>query len=487
LSVFLGLDIGTSAVKAVLLETSGNVLATASASLTVDSPKPGWSEQHPDQWWDAVRNCAAQLKHDHRKAWSSIQAIGLSGQMHGAVLLDVNKTPLRPAILWNDGRSDKECQAIAEALPTVGQLAGVPPMPGFTAPKLLWLQKREPDIHAKIAYILLPKDYVRLKLTGSLATDMADAAGTMWLDQEKRKWSETLCEVSATKLGWLPDCLEGTAVSGELTQSAANDLGLKTGIPIAAGGGDAAAGAMGIGAVEDGDAFISLGTSGQLFVANDSYRPNPASAIHAYAHCVPERWFQMAAMLNGASPMSWFATMVGVDIGTLLSEAEDADTDRIPLFLPYLTGERTPHNDAKIRGTFYGLEPGTTRGMMMRAVVDAIAYSFCDARDALATAGTVIKHPAAIGGGARSDFVLQTMADALSFDITRYSDAETGPALGAARLAVVATGEQSLSDVALKPETDRAFEPNDANADRHIEGLARYRELYAALKPFAGR
>lgn len=485
MSVFLGLDIGTSAVKAILLKTSGNVLATASAALTVDSPKPGWSEQHPDQWWFAVRDCTAQLKRDYGEAWSIVQAIGLSGQMHGAVLLDATKTPLRPAILWNDGRSDAECRAIAEALPTVGQLAGVPPMPGFTAPKLLWLSKHEPDIHAKIVHILLPKDYVRLKLTGKLATDMADAAGTMWLDQERREWSEVLCEASATELDWLPKCLEGTAVSGSLTQSVASDLDLKPDIPVAAGGGDAAAGAMGIGAVEDGDAFISLGTSGQLFVTNDSYRPNPESAIHAYAHCVPERWFQMAAMLNGASPMSWFAGMIGTDIGTLLSEAKGADLDRTPLFLPYLTGERTPHNDTKIRGTFYGVEPGTTRGQMMRAVVDAIAYSFCDARDALTAAETVIEHPAAIGGGARSDFVLQTMADALGFDITRYADAETGPALGAARLAAVACGAKSLLDVASKPETDRIFRPNDASASRHVERLASYRDLYRALKPFA--
>ena len=483
--MFLGLDIGTSAVKAVLLETSGNVVATASASLTFSSPQPGWSEQRPDQWWDAVEKCATQLRRGHGNAWSAVQAIGLSGQMHGAVLLDANKTPLRPAILWNDGRSDMECNEMAERLPEIGQLSGVPPMPGFTAPKLLWLSKHEPDIHAKIAHILLPKDCIRLKLTDELATDMADAAGTMWLDQEKRKWSDTLCDVSATKRNWLPECLEGTAISGELTRSAGGDLGLKPGIPVAAGGGDAAAGAMGIGAIEHGDAFISLGTSGQLFVANDSYRPNSATAIHAYAHCVPDRWFQMAAMLNGASPMSWFAGMVGADIGALLAEAETDDADRVPLFLPYLTGERTPHNDAKIRGTFYGLEPSTTRGQMMRAVVDAIAYSFCDARDALAAAGTVIEQPAAIGGGARSDFVLQTMADALGFAVTRYTDAETGPALGAARLAAVACGAQSLSQIALKPETDRIFEPNDAIASNHSDRLARYRGLYRALKPFA--
>ncbi|MDD9908292.1 MAG: xylulokinase [Ahrensia sp.] len=484
--MYLGIDIGTSAVKSLIMDENGNVVETASSPLQSSSPHAGWSEQHPDIWWKATLDCAANLRAENSQAWSAIRAIGLSGQMHGAVLLGRKKVPLRAAILWNDGRSDAECVKMAEALPQIGQIAGVPPMPGFTAPKLLWIARHEPQTHRRIAHILLPKDYVRLKMTGELATDMADAAGTMWLDQKNRTWSQEICGASATEPSWLPGLLEGTQVSGSLTADAAQQLGLSQSVLVAAGGGDAAAGAMGIGAVNHGDAFISLGTSGQFFIANDSYRPNPESAIHAYAHCVPDRWFQMAAMLNGASPMSWFASVSNGEIGALLTDAQRADTDRTPLFLPYLTGERTPHNDAKIRASFHGLEPSTDRGQMMCSVVDAIAYSFCDARDALAQAGTEITAPAAIGGGARSDFVLQNMADALAMAITRYADAETGPALGAARLAVLATGDASVAAVAKKPKTDVVFEPNDEQFGRHAERLARYREIYTALKPLTG-
>lgn len=483
--MFLGFDIGTSAVKAVLMAPNGEVLADASAPLELVSPQPGWNEQNPDDWWRATLDAASALQKQVPEAWQQVSGIGLSGQMHGAVLLGEDKKPLRPAILWNDGRSAPQCEMLANEMPNIGDIAGVIPMPGFTAPKLRWVSENEPDVHSQIKHILLPKDYVRLKLADVLAIDMADAAGTMWLDQKTRKWSNELCAVSATDPKWLPVLFEGTAVSGTLTQEAAELLNLKPGIVIAAGAGDAAAGAMGIGAVNDGDSFISLGTSGQLFVVTDRYSPSPQSATHAYAHCVPGRWFLMAAMLNGASPMSWFAGVATEDIGTLLKEAEAEDASRIPLYLPYLTGERTPHNDAKIRSCFYGMDPLTNRAQMMRAVVDAIAYTFCDARDAMVQAGAKIDNPAAIGGGSQSDFVLQNMADAMGISITRYADAETGPALGAARLAAIAAGATNLNEVSQVPETDRVFTPNPLKAEYHKTRLQSYRDLYQALKPFA--
>ena len=480
---FLGIDIGTSAVKAVLVDGNGIAIATASAPLTAQSPNPSWSEQSPDAWWVAVQSACAKLA--DTPGYNAITAIGLSGQMHGAVCLDENLSSLRPAILWNDGRSVSQCAEMATAMPEIGHVAGAIPMPGFTAPKLLWLAQNEPELHSRIRHILLPKDYVRLQLTGTLTTDMADAAGTHWLDQEKRAWSDTLCSVSATNPDWLPECLEGNAISGNLTDDAATALDLSAGIPVAAGGGDAAAGAVGIGAVQDGDAFISLGTSGQLFVVTDTYRPNPESAIHAYAHCVPERWFQMAAMLNGASPLAWWAKASGASIPDLLTEAKKANPARTPIFLPYLTGERTPHNDATIRGSFYGLESHTGRAEMTRAVLDAIAYTFCDARDALAQAGTVIANPAVIGGGARSDLLLQTISDALGVPLKRYQDAETGPAFGAARLAMIAVRAGTMEAIITPPDVDQTFAPNSANSERHAERLARFRGLYQALKPFA--
>ena len=480
---FLGLDIGTSAVKGVVV--NGDGLQTAEASAAVDShhPQPGWSEQNPDDWIAAVEICCRKMRESLGISWQSVAAIGLSGQMHGATLLGEDHRPLRPAILWNDSRSTRQCDTINEAIADIETRAGIFAMPGFTAPKVLWVAQHEPAVHAAIAHIVLPKDYVRLALTGELATDMADAAGTLWLNQATRNWDKGLCTVSKTDPQWLPRLVEGTDVSGQLRGEMAKKLGLSEGIPVSGGGGDAAAGALGIGAINEGDAFASLGTSGQLFVTTETYRAAPGSAVHCYAHCVPDRWFQMACMLNGASPLAWFAAIANRPLQDLLNKAQHADCS--PLFLPYLTGERTPHNDSHIRGTFFGLAPDTDDAQCMRAVVEAIAYSFCDANDCLARAGTNLTAIAAIGGGTRSDYVLQTMANAMGVVINRYQDSAVGPALGAARTAMVASGAGSLSDVAFQPPLNRAFEPDASANDIHLEKLERWRALYQALKPFA--
>ncbi len=484
-AIFLGLDIGTSAVKALVVDADGQVVADTSSALSSQHRKPGWSEQNPDDWLNAVEACCIELSGRIGAKWPTIRAIGLSGQMHGAVLLGADKRPLRPAILWNDGRSTAQCDAINAAIGNIETLAGIFAMPGFTAPKVLWCAENEPEIHARIEHILLPKDYVRLWLTGKMAIDMADAAGTLWLDEAKRHWDEELCAASATKSTWLPRLMEGTEVSGRLTGEIAQRLKLPEGTVVAAGGGDAAAGALGIGAINEGDAFASLGTSGQLFVATRTYRPAPGTALHCFAHCLPDRWFQMACMLNGASPMNWFSSMTGAAIPHLLGEAEQAAN--VPLFLPYLTGERTPHNDSSIRGGFYGLGPDTDRGACMQAIVDAIAYTFCDANACLKQAGTDLSSIAAIGGGTRSDLVLQTMADAMGISIHRYRGSETGPALGAARLAMVASGDHKLEEVAATPGLEKVFEPRSERQSHHEERLGRWRDLYQTLRPYAAR
>ncbi|WP_083649358.1 xylulokinase [Salaquimonas pukyongi] len=480
---YLGLDIGTSAVKALVVDDAGSQLASATAPLESSHPHPGWSEQNPDDWVAAAAACCSDLRQALGRRWQSVGAIGLSGQMHGATLLDETLKPVRPAILWNDGRSAEQCNAINRTVEDIESRAGIFAMPGFTAPKVLWCAQMEPDVHARIAHLLLPKDYVRLALTGERVTDMADAAGTLWLDQKNRRWDDLLCKASRTDPAWLPALVEGTEVSGLLRAAMATQLGLPAGIPVAGGGGDAAAGALGIGAVNEGDAFASLGTSGQLFVSTNTYRSAPGTTVHCYAHCVPKRWFQMACMLNGASPMSWFSHFSNRPISDLLREAETISN--APLFLPYLTGERTPHNDANIRGAFYGLGPDTSHAHAMRAVVEAIAYSFCDANDCLKQAGTRLQSIASIGGGTRSNFVLQTMADALGVVIQRYRGSATGPALGAARLAMVASGVHDLKDVVAKPEPDGEFEPRSETKPYHDKQLSRWRELYQALKPVA--
>ncbi|MBF9044046.1 xylulokinase [Rhodobacterales bacterium HKCCE4037] len=474
--MYLGIDIGTSAVKLCLSDADGAVVATADSALKVQSPFPGASEQDPAAWIGAVGRATAKLDAGHR---ARVSAIGLSGQMHGAVLLDQSLSPIRPAILWNDSRSTSECAELEARLPEVGQLTGVPPMPGFTAPKLMWVAKHAPEDHARIAHVLLPKDYIGLYLHGELVSDPSDAAGTCWFDQQARDWSAKACAASDTDPSWLPRVLDGSVIAGHLRAEAAEALGLPVGIPVAAGAGDGAAGAVGIGAVAPGDGFVSLGTSGQLFVTTGGYRPNPDSRIHAYAHTLPDLWFQMAAMLNGARPMAWLAEFLDRPIAELLAEAEDAKPG--PIFLPYLTGERTPHGDADIRAGFWGLSEGTTQGAMMRAVVEAIAFTFADAQAALAAAGTRPDQLLAIGGGTRSDFLLQMIADVMGVKLGRSNGADVGPALGAARLAQIATGAD-VAEVAKKPEVSRWFAPDAARAETIAPRLAGYRALYPALK-----
>jgi len=468
--MWLGIDVGTSSVKLSLVDDAGAEAGAATAPLTIRTPQAYWSEQDPEDWWTAVVAAAADL--GARCDLRAVKGVGLSGQMHGAVLLDEADQVIRPAILWNDGRSFAEAEELA-AEAWIGDMAGAPPLPGFTAPKLMWVKRHEPEAYARIRRILLPKDYVGLRLHGRHVTDKSDAAGTLWLDQAARAWSSRLCGASATDPEWLPDCLEGTDIVGEVTDEAATALSLAAGTPVVAGGGDAATGAISVGAVRDGDCFLSLGTSGQLFLATDAYRPNPAEVVHAYAHAVPDTWFQMAAMLNGARPMSWFAGICGAPVPDLLAEAAAIPSEDAPIFLPYLTGERTPHGDPHLRGGFEGLADGMTRAHLMRGVVDGIAFSFADAARALRRAGAEFGDVPAIGGGAQSDLLLQTIADIAGFSVTRGAGEATGAALGAALLAA----PEDLRLARRNAGADRVFPPHPSGA--MAERLEKYRKLTA--------
>ncbi|MBS0124973.1 xylulokinase [Thetidibacter halocola] len=467
--MFLGIDVGTSSVKAVLCDAALRTLSEASVPLGIAHPHPAWAEQHPDSWWQAAVQAVRALRIS-----GPVRAIGLSGQMHGAVLLDASGDVLRPAILWNDGRAATDSAELSD--PVLERIAGVRAMPGLTAPKLLWLRRHEPELHARIAHVLLPKDFIGHRLHGRIVTDRSDAGGTWWFDQARGTWSDRLCAATATDPAWLPEVLAGDAVAGTLTSDAAQALGLPAGIPVAAGAGDAVAGAVAIGAVSDGVGFISLGTSGQLFVATGAYAAAPAQGLHSFAHAYPGLWYQMAAMLNGARPMAWFSEMTGAPLPVLLAEAAEADSRDAPLCLPYLTGERTPHGDAQIRGAFSGIGNGTTRGQMMRAVIDAIAYSFADAKAAVEAARPLPARLRVIGGGARADLLVQTIADVMCVPLDRTPDAAVGPALGAARLAARAVGSEPPYET---PEAQH-FTPRDT--PWHAERLAKFRALYQALK-----
>ncbi|MBT8408583.1 MAG: xylulokinase [Alphaproteobacteria bacterium] len=479
--IVLGIDLGTSAIKLSLIDQTLQQVASASAPVASKFPFDGASEQEATDWWDALLVAVETLAANAPRHWASVKAIGLSGQMHGAVMLGADDVPVAPVILWNDGRAAPQCAEFEERLPAITDIASIRPLAGFTAPKLMWMKEHRPDLHAQIRSVMLPKDYLGLRLHGQKVTDPSDAAGTHWFDQSARKWSEEACLASDTDPAWLPRIVSGSDIAGHLLAAPAKALGLPAGLPVAAGGGDAATGAVGIGAVREGRSFISLGTSGQIFVATDSYRPNPLGMIHAYAHTVPDTWFQMAAMLNGASPMAWFAGVCKADIGVLLEEAAAAEEARTPDALPYLTGERTPHGDSAIRAAFYGMDAATTRGEMMRAVVRAISFSFADAAEALAVGGTQLQSPLAIGGGAKSNLLMQMIADGLQVEIRRVAGAGTGPAVGAARLAAVANGLASAGDLDCSPQVERVFEPGREYAGLRTTALRRYRALYTSM------
>jgi xylulokinase len=481
---FLGLDIGTSAVKAVLVDERQRVVAEASAPLVSHEPRPGWSEQDPETWWDATETVAGALRRHAPAQFRDIAAIGLSGQMHSALLLNRDGKPIRPAILWNDGRAVAECAELTGAVPHLADIAGVLAMPGFTAPKLLWLKKHEPDDFARFDKVLLAKDYVRLKLTGTIATDMSDAAGTLLLNEMERAWYGPGVAVSGLSQDQLPQLLEGPAISGTLLPSIQSAWGINCAVPVAAGAGDVAAGAIGIGAIEDGDSFISLGTSAQYFVTRSRYEPKPETLIHAFAHALPERWFEMAAMLNGAGTLDWIARMLGeAKIGELLQRVEARFRGPSPvIFLPYLSGERTPHNDPDARGGFFGLEASTDRLDLVQAVLDGGAFSFMDAQLALGAAGRSAAPVAAIGGGARSRFWLRLIASALGVPVLASAGADKGPAFGAARLARMALTGEPAATVCAKPETVEEIAPDPRLHDAYAERFVTYRRLYANLR-----
>ena len=485
MTVTLGLDLGTSALKGLIIGEHQAVLAEAEAPLSLSRPQPGWGEQQPEDWWQATLTVAAALKAHNPAAWADVAAIGLSGQMHGAVLLDRRGSAVRPAILWTDARAAAEAEELNRMLPQIGAIAGVPAMASFVAPKLLWLARHEPETFAAFATLLLPKDYLRFKLTGNYATDMCDAAGSLLLDERSRTWSPAILESLRLDPGKLPRLYEGSEITGQLTASAAELLGLKCGLPVAAGAGDAAAGAIGLGAVNDGDAIISLGTSSQYFITTASYRPAPADLIHAFAHGLSDRWFQMAALLNGASVLTWVAGVLGRnDIGELLREAEAAFAGPSNLlFLPYLMGERTPHNDPQARGMLYGLSPATSATEIVQAVLEGVALSLADAQACLRHAGS---DPAAIsvtGGGSRSAFWMRLLAAILDKPLQIRDGAEKGPAFGAARLARMALTGETAAQVCTPAPLRFTIAPDPTLAAAYAGRLTRFRAAYQALKP----
>jgi len=431
--MYLGIDIGTSGVKAVLCggDDGDTVISQATGSLTVSRPHPLWSEQDPKAWWVATNEAIAGIRAEHGDALSAVRAVGLSGQMHGATLIDASGAVLRPAILWNDGRSEAQCAVLERRQPQTRTITGNVAMPGFTAPKLLWVAENEPDLFGRIDKVLLPKDYIRWLMTGAFVSEMSDAAGTLWLDVAARDWSDAMLEATGLTRAHMPSLVEGSAPSGHLKADVAEAWG-----------------------------------------------------VHAFCHCLPGTWHQMSVILSAASCLEWVARMTGFESEAAALTAVEKQTDGPcnEIFLPYLSGERTPHNDPNAKGVFFGLTHGTDRHHLVRAVLEGVAFAFADGQDALIAAGAEIDTVSVIGGGARSRFWGGILASVLARPLTYHTGGELGPAFGAARLARLADIAEDPRDVCLPPPVSEIVEPDAALVEAYGDGRRQFDALYPLLK-----
>jgi len=478
---FIGMDVGTSGVKALLLDQDQIVVADASAPLTVSRPSEGWSEQDPADWVAACDHCLCQLRDTAPAAMGRVAGIGLSGQMHGATCLDGQGTVIRPSILWNDTRAHAQAAAM-DADPAFRAISGNVVFPGFTAPKLAWMRDHEPGAFGKVDKVLLPKDYVRYWLTGQMVAEMSDASGTSWLDVGARDWSDTLLAKTGLSRQHMPDLVEGSDVSGTVKPDMADRWGLPRGVVVAGGAGDNAAAACGLGTVTDGQAFLSLGTSGVLFAANDGYRPDAQTAVHTFCHALPNQWHQMGVILSASDALTWFSGIVGHSPATLTGAlGGDLRAPGGVQFLPYLSGERTPHNDSAARGAFTGLTHGSDLASMTHAVLQGVGFALRDCNAALSATGTQVSSCLVTGGGANSDYWLTLLATQLNIPLQVPENADLGAAHGAARLAMVAAGANA-ADIMTAPNIARNVNPAADLVADYETAYQQYRALYPALK-----
>ncbi len=485
----LGIDASTTATKAVLVDDSGAVRGIGTSEYGFEMPEPGWSEQSPDLWWDGAVASIRSVLATTEVAGKEIAAVGLTGQMHGLVLLDRADAVLRPAILWNDQRTAAECDAIRAAVGAerLIEITGNDALTGFTAPKVVWVRDHQPEIWARVAHVLLPKDYVRLRLTGDYALDKADGSGTQLFDLAARDWSAEVLAALEIDPAWLPPTFEGPTVTGSVTAAAAAATGLKAGTPVVAGGSDQAANAVGVGAVAEGTVALSLGTSGVIFATTNQPLFEAAGRVHAFCHAVPDRWHMMSVMLSAAGSLRWFrdALAPGVEFADLVDQAAAVAPGSEGLFfLPYLTGERSPHADPLARGAFVGLTVSHDRRHMTRSVLEGVAFGLRDGLDLVIGAG--MPAPAQIrasGGGTASPLWRRILADVLQAEIATVNTAE-GAAYGASLLAAVGAGWFPSVDAATDAViTATPVAAPGPDAARYADGHARYRELYPALAP----
>ena len=481
--MYLGLDLGTSGLKALLMDEDQAVLDTANASLSVSRPHPAWSEQAPRDWTDAATAAIDELRARRPREVAAVTGIGLSGQQHGATLLDAGDEVLRPCILWNDTRAAEEARAL-DTDPAFHRVAGNTCFAGFTAPKLNWAATHEPELRARVAKVLLPKDYLRLWLSGEHVSEMSDASGTGWLDIAKRDWSDELLALCDMTQEQMPRLVEGSEASAQLRPALAQRWGMTAAsVVIAGGAGDNCAAAMGMGAVTPGVGFVSLGTSGVLFAVSDGFAPDPASAVHAFCHAMPGTWHQMGVILSATDSLNWLSGLLGEPAHTLTA-ALDGEQQRPGdvLFLPYLGGERTPINDPLARGAFVGLGHASDHAAMTRAVVEGVAFAVADSLLALRGTGTPLDRAAAVGGGTASAAWLQIIANATGLPVDVPAKGDFGAAFGAARLGLLAATGASIDAACTPPPVERTVEPEPDGVAAYASRHATYRALYPAIR-----
>ena len=480
--MYLGIDLGTSGIKTLLMDENQTIVATAHAPLSVSRPHSGWSEQEPADWIAATAKTFDELAVNAPDALRNVKAIGLSGQMHGATMLDKDDAPLHPCILWNDTRSHREAAKLDQNR-DFRNLTGNIVFPGFTAPKLVWMQNNKPDLFEQIKKILLPKDYLRLWLTGNHVSDYSDSAGTSWLDVGKRAWSDSLLSETGLSRDHMPALAESTEATGTLRQALVDRWGFSSDVIVAGGAGDNAASALATGIVTEGQAFISLGTSGVIYAATNSYRPLPESAVHTFCHSTTNHWCHMAVILAATDALNWYAKLVGsnaADLTSLLGKAVPEAGNG--LFLPYLGGERTPYNDANIRGAFLGLAHQDDTQSLTHTLLQGVSYAFKDGIKALEMAGTKLDRLIAVGGGSASDYWLSLLATILDIQIDRPAEGDFGGAFGAARTALVADLNCAASELCTMPKIEKSFTPISALQPGYDASYARYRAAYQSLK-----
>lgn len=484
-AAFLGIDVGTSSIKVVAVAPDGQLLSIGSSPMTVDVQRPGWSEQNPEDWWNGT--CSA-IKQALAKIDSpEVLGVGLSGQMHSLVALDESLEVVRPAILWNDVRSSAEAAWVRETVgsDSLRRLAGNPALEGFTVTKLLWMKNNEPELYGRISHMLLAKDYIRFRLTGILGSEPSDASATLLFDITNSCWSDEMCELLGIDTSILPKVIESAEIAGGVTESAAGDTGLATGVPVVGGGADNACAAIGAGVVSVGDALFSVGTSGTVVAPTSSPVTDPGMRIHSMRHATPDTWYLMGVVLSAGAALDWWRRSSGeISFDDLVAEAAGTEPGAGGVtFLPYLTGERTPHADANARGVFFGMHGGTERGHMTRAVMEGVSFALRDSLELMTALDVNPAEAVAVGGGAGSAMWLQMLSDIVDLPLRTVGPSEGAP-LGAAMLAAVGAGEfASVEDAGKLWLTDlESVAPIASVRGAYDDAYDRYRELYPALR-----